>query len=297
MLLLATCTVTALLTALRAVVITEASTPGEIPEDDPYAMADRLHTVEGDTPLVALSRKGDIMQLRQLFKESSAQRDINERGGMGHTPLMAATIAGQPWAVRFLLQQGADPTIADPQGYTPIDAAAFQGRYKVMEALLDSGVSPRHEHRDGLQPLHRACAGPHKRHAKTVQVLLSSGKVKFNDATSTGLNCELLTRNPDVLTLIAPQAMAQAKVAERRRAERAAAALEADLAAMDDDVEEDASRTVIRNAGDPQVDEDGRVIVSAAETHVDVDWDREVEDGEEDDDEDDDDYDLVDAEI
>ncbi|KAF4713395.1 Ankyrin Repeat, partial [Perkinsus olseni] len=117
------------------------------------------------------------------------------------------------------------------------------------------------------------------------------------DATSTGLNCELLTRNPDVLTLIAPQAMAQAKVAERRRAERAAAALEADLAAMDDDVEEDASRTVIRNAGDPQVDEDGRVIVSAAETHVDVDWDREVEDGEEDDDEDDDDYDLVDAEI
>ncbi|KAF4737133.1 hypothetical protein FOZ63_001647, partial [Perkinsus olseni] len=176
MLLLATCTVTALLTALRAVVITEASTPGEIPEDDPYAMADRLHTVEGDTPLVALSRKGDIMQLRQLFKESSAQRDINERGGMGHTPLMAATIAGQPWAVRFLLQQGADPTIADPQGYTPIDAAAFQGRYKVMEALLDSGVSPRHEHRDGLQPLHRACAGPHKRHAKTVQVLLSSGK-------------------------------------------------------------------------------------------------------------------------
>ncbi|KAF4710650.1 Ankyrin Repeat, partial [Perkinsus olseni] len=158
---------------------------------------------------------------------------------------------------------------------------------------------PRHEHKDGLQPLHRACAGPHKRHAKTVQVLLSSGKVKFNDATSTGLNCELLTRNPDILTLIAPQAMAQAKVAERRRAERAAAALQAELEAMDDDsdVEDETSRTVIRNAGEPQVDEDGRVVVSAAETHVDVDWDREGEDAEADDDEDDDDYDLVDAEI
>lgn len=104
------------------------------------------------------------------------------------------------------------------------------GRYKVMEALLDSGVNPLHQHADGLQPLHRACAGPLKRHAKTVQVLLSSGKVKYNvsfvyavvvvvigfaccqDVTSNGLNCELLTRNPDVMSLIAPQAMAQAKV-------------------------------------------------------------------------------------
>lgn len=34
---------------------------------------------------------------------------------------------GQSWAVRFLLQHGADPNIADGQGYTPIHAAAYQG--------------------------------------------------------------------------------------------------------------------------------------------------------------------------
>ncbi|EEQ99040.1 hypothetical protein Pmar_PMAR016785 [Perkinsus marinus ATCC 50983] len=164
-----------------------------------------------------------------------------------------------------------------------------------MEALLDSGVNPLHQHADGLQPLHRACAGPLKRHAKTVQVLLSSGKVKYNDVTSNGLNCELLTRNPDVMSLIAPQAMAQAKAAEEKRAEKAAAALEAELEAMDDEEndDEDVARTTIRSASGAQVDEDGRVVVSAAETHIEVDGDKEAED----DDEDEDDYDLVDAEI
>ncbi|EER15321.1 protein phosphatase 1 regulatory subunit 12B, putative [Perkinsus marinus ATCC 50983] len=303
------------------ILIVRASTQSELSEDDPYAMADELHDVEGDTVLVTLSRKGDIMQLKQFFEDSSAEKKINEKGGMGHTALMAASISGQSWAVRFLLQHGADPNIADGQGYTPIHAAAYQGRYKVMEALLDSDVNPLHQHADGLQPLHRACAGPLKRHAKTVQVLLSSGKVKYNDVTSNGLNCELLTRNPDVMSLIAPQAMAQAKcdpidvneashpegvklhkdlvctAAEEKRAEKAAAALEAELEAMDDEDndDEDVSRTTIRSASGAQVDEDGRVVVSAAETHIEVDWDKEAEDDDEDEDEDD--YDLVDAEI
>lgn len=58
------------------------------------------------------------MQLKQFFEDSSAEKKINEKGGMGHTALMAASISGDEWLLRSLRICGCLRTIMGGEIFT-----------------------------------------------------------------------------------------------------------------------------------------------------------------------------------
>merc|ERR550537_1431253 len=105
--------------------------------------------------------------------------------GTGQTPLMAATLAGAPESVAFLLSKGADATIGEKDGYTPFHGAGFQGRAAVAKELIKHKMDPSHRHQDGYTPLHRACWGREQRHTDMVRVLLEAG-VPYDQPASNG---------------------------------------------------------------------------------------------------------------
>jgi len=58
--------------------------------------------------------------------------DINSIGPGEQTPLMHATLMGKPKSVKFLLKQGADPTIGEKDGYTPVHGICFYHCYNLV---------------------------------------------------------------------------------------------------------------------------------------------------------------------
>jgi ankyrin repeat protein len=89
-----------------------------------------------------------------------------------------------------------DASIPEKDGYTPLHGAGFQGRAGIARLLLLDGrnLDPSHTHRDGFQPLHRACWGEEARHAETVRVLVEEGGVPW-DAKGKGKTCLQITQN------------------------------------------------------------------------------------------------------
>eukprot|EP01052_Picozoa_sp_SAG31_P001346 SAG31_NODE_46_length_30980_cov_226.095107_6_plen_119_part_00 len=51
----------------------------------------------------------------------------------------------------------------------------FQGRAEIAQILIDAGVPVNDEHKDGHNPVVRACWGREQRHADTVEVMLKAG--------------------------------------------------------------------------------------------------------------------------
>lgn len=85
---------------------------------------------------------------RDLTKMKSAVEagaDI-QRGRLGestmhNTPLYAAAYRSFNEAVRWLLEQGANPHIKrEEDGHTPLMEAASDGSYEIAEMLIDAGV-------------------------------------------------------------------------------------------------------------------------------------------------------------
>ena len=73
---------------------------------------------------------------------------------------MAATLQGKAKMVKFLLHEGADPTIPEGGGYLPPHGEGLQGKSEVMKVLIDAGIDVNvYHHEDEYLPLHRACWG------------------------------------------------------------------------------------------------------------------------------------------
>ncbi|WP_394436553.1 ankyrin repeat domain-containing protein [Streptomyces sp. SGAir0957] len=73
--------------------------------------------------------------------------------------LRAAIKAGDAWAVRDLLRDGADPNALDADGLPVLCLAVAAYDAPVAEALVDGGADPGHELPDGTTPLLRAVEG------------------------------------------------------------------------------------------------------------------------------------------
>nr|WP_202131774.1 ankyrin repeat domain-containing protein [Aurantiacibacter rhizosphaerae] len=73
---------------------------------------------------------------------------------------------------KFLLQQGANPNIADNRGRTPLIAAAQIGFVEGVEALVDAGARLDIGNETGETPL---IAAVHARNIELIQVLVSAG--------------------------------------------------------------------------------------------------------------------------
>ncbi len=82
---------------------------------------------------------------------------INKREKAGLPPLHLAIQRGHLNVVRFLLANGASPSVADANGWTPLYLAALRGQLSALRVLLESGISvdqPLPE--SGMRALHAA---------------------------------------------------------------------------------------------------------------------------------------------
>lgn len=76
--------------------------------------------LENDTPLHSAARINDVDKIAQIIRNDGKREFLNEIGYGGQTPLMAAVLSGSTEAVKLLLDNGADPNIAEQDGYTPM---------------------------------------------------------------------------------------------------------------------------------------------------------------------------------
>jgi len=79
----------------------------------------------------------------------------------GHTPLLAATLAGNPGLVRHLLQAKASAATAgqDDKGRSVLSIAILDNNKEVVDELLSAKADPSHKDKDGRNALHH-CIQP-----------------------------------------------------------------------------------------------------------------------------------------
>ena len=106
----------------------------------------------GFTALLFAARRGDLRSARLLVARSAnvdaaaADRNspfLTQESPDGVTPLLMAVAANHQPLARFLLDQGADPTIPDAiTKRTALHVAAEDGRDEMVRLLLERGADP-----------------------------------------------------------------------------------------------------------------------------------------------------------
>jgi ankyrin repeat protein len=106
----------------------------------------------GSTPILFAARSGDLESAKLLV---AAGADVNDRTADGNTALIIAAHSGHGTLASYLLDRGADPSLA-PLGYTALHAAVLRGSLSdrdvknpdpgagvnLVKALLAHGADP-----------------------------------------------------------------------------------------------------------------------------------------------------------
>lgn len=131
-----------------------------------------LQDRDGMTPLShAVQGPESAREVLALLVKAGASVDVRMAREM--TPLMDASLRGSEWAVKALLEAGADVGARDFIGWTPLHFAA-KGRSgaKCTEALIASGAAADVPDDGGTTPLMVAAASDNP---EVVKMLLASG--------------------------------------------------------------------------------------------------------------------------
>lgn len=125
---------------------------------------------ETASPLYYASRLGLEETVKYLIQE--VKSDVDARGYFGKTSLGVASKEGDMQIVRALLDQGADPSLADMDGQTPLSTASNNGHAGVVKLLIESGADLDIASNDGWTPISMAC---YHGHTEVVRLLLDHG--------------------------------------------------------------------------------------------------------------------------
>lgn len=128
-------------------------------QSEGYRFLEAVRKREGDEATDMLSKPGT-----QIVNS----RDITS----GDTGLHIVVERGDTLWVRFLLQKGANPNIANRKGITPLQLATALGFTDGVEALIKGGASVNVSDQTGETPL---IAAVHARNAPLVRLLLDKG--------------------------------------------------------------------------------------------------------------------------
>ncbi|MBQ4614286.1 MAG: ankyrin repeat domain-containing protein [Akkermansia sp.] len=119
--------------------------------------------------------------------------DTNARGGAkGETPLCAAVRHGQVSKARFLLESGADASLADSQSETPLYIAAMRGDAEMCKLLLGAGAQvDAGEKVEGTAPLLAVLSAAHagklvRAEADTIALLLLNAGAQASPTDAEG---------------------------------------------------------------------------------------------------------------
>jgi uncharacterized protein len=118
------------------------------------------------------SALGDLQTVRRLV---NAERSlVNAFAADGFYPLGLAAFFGHRAIVEFLLERGADVSLAarNAQKVTAMHAGASRGGAEIVKMLLGAGADPNARQHGGYVPLHSAAANGD---AAVVELLLKHG--------------------------------------------------------------------------------------------------------------------------
>ncbi|SCO01245.1 related to ankyrin [Fusarium fujikuroi] len=99
-------------------------------------------------------------------------RDVNEIGALGRSPIFSACYSGSVESVRMLIERGADLSITDSRGCTCLHAAVRCGFEDIVGILLESNIKLSPQDHQGCTPLHYAAGFGH---INCYQILLEQG--------------------------------------------------------------------------------------------------------------------------
>ena len=105
---------------------------------------------ETDSLLFKLSVHGPIAELARCLEIG---KSVNTRRSDGLTPLSAAVQANNRLTVMFLLEHGADASIADTMNFDPLYWALHKGFFPIADLLLVHGVDVDRPNSQGNSPL------------------------------------------------------------------------------------------------------------------------------------------------
>jgi ankyrin repeat protein len=152
---------------------------------------------------------------------------VDLRGASDRTPVMAAVIGQQTQMVRWLLRQGADPSLKDQDGFKPLMLAvregskgavaelapynrgdldpalllaALVGRAEVIDELTNYGASIYACMDDGRTPLMIAAENGH---AEAVKLLLDIGSSRYTVSSDGRTAADFAENFPEIAALIA----------------------------------------------------------------------------------------------
>lgn len=119
------------------------------------------------------------LDLHTELNKQEYKHKVNDRDGMGMTPLHWASIRGDADAVRKLLDAGADANIPDKRDRTPLYEACQSNSEHCVRQLLDYGADINARYKLGYNCFHAAVTGNASR--KLLELLLHSG-ADINDS-------------------------------------------------------------------------------------------------------------------
>ncbi len=135
-------------------------------------LAEVVSAAKPSLDILEATAMGRIAELGELVAEHPAR--VGERSPDGFTPLHLAAFFGQPAAVKWLLERGADPNAVaeNPTMVQPLHSAVASGLTESVVALIDGGADVNATQQAGWTPLQAAAM--HNR-LEMVRSLLAAG--------------------------------------------------------------------------------------------------------------------------
>ncbi|HGN1706022.1 TPA: ankyrin repeat domain-containing protein [Providencia rettgeri] len=119
--------------------------------------------------LVLLAEQGDLQRIKVLVEQGA---NIEQRGLLQRTPLMAATLSNQVDVARYLIEQGANVNAKDSIQDSPYLYSGARGLQEILVLTLKNGADLKSTNRYGGTALIPAAE---RGHVKTVSTLIDAG--------------------------------------------------------------------------------------------------------------------------
>lgn len=101
------------------------------------------------------AEQGNVRVIKRLIAaQPKEQREnyVNQKDGLGITPLCMATMYGHKKVVQVLINADADIELQDDSGRTPLHIASLYGNVKIAQALIAAGANLRITTSNGYTP-------------------------------------------------------------------------------------------------------------------------------------------------
>lgn len=159
-----------------------------------------LSEKEAGRSLTSAAARGDAAKVRRILEDSRVHPDtVNE---FGKTALQVMMM-GNTSVACLLLENGADPNMADCFGITPAHDAARTGFLETLRVLVDYGASVNVPDQSGALPIHLAIREGHR---DVVEYLAPRSNLGHQDTQgNNALDIASATCPPDMVELLKRQ--------------------------------------------------------------------------------------------